>query len=594
MANITPEINAFRSAVYGEDVRTAMVSLANKVNNEASKVGTFNSRLQALEGGGGGSGGSGGSGGGGGGGGPYVLPNLFVFDTVEDMKADEGLLFDGSYCYTGGFYQVNDGGSAWYRITSQGTANEMDVISCGSLYANLLFNEVLTPEMLGAVGDGVSDDTSAIARAIELGNVVCTKSSYKVSAPSGINPSVVFSVPSDRTIDLNYATITLAYSGLSSYFIFMIDDVDNVSIKNGTIIGDLTENDSRSGEWGRGIGICGDNVLIENVRVLSCQGDGIYIGLESNVTPPENVVVRKCVCNGNGRNGLSFITGTNCVIEDSEFSYNSHKAPKFGIDIEPNNDTPVKVIVNNCVFKGNGLSPLGVYNRFSTDCDVIINNIYTEQTSPLGFTIFEGLGSHIICDNIVCNCNEGYALSLDCYDDSSIDINNITVNFYYNDASLIYTQNLRNATIGNLKINGTSLQVFISNSSTAYLNIGTLDANIAISPRSISNCNLVIDNSTKTVSVTDSSATVREQYMSTVVFEPALTDMATCYIDSSEMPDGFVIRMINNSAVRNRLVTEASNVIQPDDSLANTCYVEPSGVRIIQYSKPIRKFLVIR
>lgn len=50
MANITPEINAFQSAVYGEDVRTAMVSLANKVNNEASNVGTFNSRLQALEG----------------------------------------------------------------------------------------------------------------------------------------------------------------------------------------------------------------------------------------------------------------------------------------------------------------------------------------------------------------------------------------------------------------------------------------------------------------------------------------------------------------------------------------------------------------
>jgi hypothetical protein len=245
------------------------------------------------------------------------------------------------------------------------------------------------------------------------------------------------------------------------------------------------------------------------------------------------------------------------------------------------------------VFKGNGASPLGVYNRFSTDCDVIINNIYTEQTSPLGFTIFEGLGSHIICDNIVCNCNEGYALSLDCYEDSSIDINNITVNFNYNNASLIYTQNLRNATIGNLKINGTSLQVFISNSSTAYLNIDTLDTDIAISPRSISNCNLVINNSTKTVSVTDSSM-VREQYMSTVVFESVLTAMTTCYIDSSEMPDGFVIRMINNSAARNRLVTETSDVIQPDDSLANTCYVEPNGVRIIQYNKPIRKFLVIR
>lgn len=36
MADISTEIAAFQSAVYGEDVRTAMVDLANKVNNESS------------------------------------------------------------------------------------------------------------------------------------------------------------------------------------------------------------------------------------------------------------------------------------------------------------------------------------------------------------------------------------------------------------------------------------------------------------------------------------------------------------------------------------------------------------------------------
>lgn len=32
MANITPEITAFQSAVYGEEVRSSMISLANKLN----------------------------------------------------------------------------------------------------------------------------------------------------------------------------------------------------------------------------------------------------------------------------------------------------------------------------------------------------------------------------------------------------------------------------------------------------------------------------------------------------------------------------------------------------------------------------------
>lgn len=40
MANIQPEINAFKNAEYGEDVRDAMVSLAEKVNTESGKAAT--------------------------------------------------------------------------------------------------------------------------------------------------------------------------------------------------------------------------------------------------------------------------------------------------------------------------------------------------------------------------------------------------------------------------------------------------------------------------------------------------------------------------------------------------------------------------
>lgn len=36
MANITPELNAFRSAIYGEEVRSAMISLAQKLNTVVS------------------------------------------------------------------------------------------------------------------------------------------------------------------------------------------------------------------------------------------------------------------------------------------------------------------------------------------------------------------------------------------------------------------------------------------------------------------------------------------------------------------------------------------------------------------------------
>ena len=38
MADISAEITAFKNAVYGEDVRDAMVSLANKLNNVVSSL----------------------------------------------------------------------------------------------------------------------------------------------------------------------------------------------------------------------------------------------------------------------------------------------------------------------------------------------------------------------------------------------------------------------------------------------------------------------------------------------------------------------------------------------------------------------------
>lgn len=63
-----------------------------------------------------------------------------TFETVADMKASTDLK-NGMLCKTSGFYSINDGGGAWYKISNSGTANEMDVIACGSLYASYIQNE---------------------------------------------------------------------------------------------------------------------------------------------------------------------------------------------------------------------------------------------------------------------------------------------------------------------------------------------------------------------------------------------------------------------------------------------------------------------
>ena len=96
---------------------------------------------------------------------------VWCFDTVNDMKLATNLI-SGSYAQTLGFHSVNDGGGAIYKITNTGTANEMDVIAVGNLFANLVEGKETNIRQLGAYGDDTHDDGAIINYAISLGKLV--------------------------------------------------------------------------------------------------------------------------------------------------------------------------------------------------------------------------------------------------------------------------------------------------------------------------------------------------------------------------------------------------------------------------------------
>lgn len=96
----------------------------------------------------------------------YIQANVaWTFDTVADMKLATNLV-NGSYARTLGYHTMNDGGGALYKITSTGTANEMDVIAVGSLYANIQLDKEITLENFGAYGDDNHDDSDIIQAVI--------------------------------------------------------------------------------------------------------------------------------------------------------------------------------------------------------------------------------------------------------------------------------------------------------------------------------------------------------------------------------------------------------------------------------------------
>ena len=91
----------------------------------------------------------------------YIGEPIFGFDTVADMKASTTLQA-GDMARTLGFYSVNDGGGALYKITDTGTADEGSIIAIGStLKAHLILTGDIKPELFGAYGDGTHNDSAA-------------------------------------------------------------------------------------------------------------------------------------------------------------------------------------------------------------------------------------------------------------------------------------------------------------------------------------------------------------------------------------------------------------------------------------------------
>lgn len=121
----------------------------------------------------------------------YLSSNVaWTFDTVADMKAATNLV-NGSYARTLGFHTLNDGGGALYKITDSGTANEMDIIAVGDLYATLI--NPTNVKQYGAYGDNEHNDSSSIQRAITAnyqGSIYIPKGEYLIYTPINITNSI--------------------------------------------------------------------------------------------------------------------------------------------------------------------------------------------------------------------------------------------------------------------------------------------------------------------------------------------------------------------------------------------------------------------
>lgn len=100
------------------------------------------------------------------------IAGVLSFDTVSDMKNATNLI-NGSVAQTNGFYDLNDGGEARYKIrnvTNEDTINELNLIKINNsdtLVAELIITKEINVKQYGAKGDGIADDTNSFKLAMQ-------------------------------------------------------------------------------------------------------------------------------------------------------------------------------------------------------------------------------------------------------------------------------------------------------------------------------------------------------------------------------------------------------------------------------------------
>lgn len=263
---------------------------------------------------------------------------IYGFDTVADMKQATNLI-NGSYARTLGFHTLNDGGGALYKITNSGTANEMDVIAIGSLYATLTKNDSYDLRQFGAYGDGTTDDTTYIQEALDFVSsqkqeLTISEGTYMVDASTGVLPK------SNTTITFSNGKLKAIPNNLEHSQVVKFDRVENIVINDCVIVGERDEHIGTTGEWGHCIYFIGSckNITFNNADLSNAWGDGIemFAQNEDNVWKyPTNIYfngmtyIHHC-----GRQGVSIIAGEHIYFDTLYCKGIDRTPPCAAIDIE--------------------------------------------------------------------------------------------------------------------------------------------------------------------------------------------------------------------------------------------------------------------
>lgn len=245
---------------------------------------------------------------------------LRTADTIEDLKRLN--LKAGDVVEVLGYYTKGDGAGHKRKIESEddGSGVQLD----NGLYANIVHNGELNVSWFGAKGDGVTDDTQAIQKAINICDIVKLNSSkYKVVGTIVLKNNI--------SLDGNDTTFLLEQRTP----IFDISQSD-IKIKN------VSFKTKQQGfyESSRVVILRGEKIEISNCCFIGWDGDAILIDRINNDEPknPSNIYIIDCYFDGvdrQNRQAISVLAGEYIYIKNNFFTRTTSNNSPASIDIEP-------------------------------------------------------------------------------------------------------------------------------------------------------------------------------------------------------------------------------------------------------------------
>lgn len=337
----------------------------------------------------------------------------------------------------------------------------------------------VTPEMFGAIGDGVSDDTEAFQKTFaESKNIVIKNGAYLISD--------TIDIESDTVVSLSNVKIVSKATENKKY-IFNITGKENIKVYGDNATLEMTK--PSTAQQACVALFDSKNILIEGLKLAKAGGDGVIIGGGVG-TEAQDVIINHCVIDDSRRNGISIVGGVdnikinNCVIKNT-----SGAIPQLGIDIETWSPELINrnIEVSGCRFENNATGAITVFEY--TDgvkihdnyCDGIVsvkvNDAYvsTPEAIPTNIEMYNNTFKGTV---YIYRVSDGtFAIKGNVFDGSHITIDHSLS--LCNDEAII---NAPAKTICNNVFNDCLTAIYVGN-----------NANVSITDNVINNCTLFLN-----------------------------------------------------------------------------------------------------